>query len=62
MDKIYVVVSHGEVDSAFTDLIKASMHVADLCKLEFDNVMYDANGFAESECGAVKMVAVYLQS
>lgn len=60
-DKIFVVVVHGEVDSAYTDPSKASLQVANLCKFELDNVMYDEHGYSQSESGAVKMVEVYLQ-
>ena len=61
MDKIYVVIANSEPYSAHKDLHKASGQVAELCKFEFDNVMYDARGFAQSESGKVNMFEVFLQ-
>ncbi|MCL2080349.1 MAG: hypothetical protein FWH17_11090 [Oscillospiraceae bacterium] len=61
MERIYVVIANGEAYSAHKEVMSASSQVAELCKLEFDNVQYDACGFAQSESGAVRMCAVYLQ-
>lgn len=62
MDKVFVVLNHGEVDSAYTDPSKAGLQVASLIRFENDNVMYDEHGYAQSESGAIKMVEVFVQS
>jgi len=61
MDKIFVVIANGDAYSAHKDVHKASSQVAELCKFEFDNVMYDQHGHAQSESGAVKICEVFLQ-
>jgi len=61
MEAIYVVIANGEAYSAHKTLFKASGQVSELCKFEFDNVIYDERGIAQSESGAVRICEVFLQ-
>ena len=61
MECIYVVIANGDAYSAHKTLHKASNQVSELCKFEFDNVIYDERGIAQSESGAVRINEIYLQ-
>jgi len=53
MDHIYVVLSKGEVDSAYRDESAANNRIVELCRFSFEDVLYDALGQAYSDTASV---------
>ena len=56
MDKVYIVMSGTEVDSAYKLDGSANNRVAELCMFGFEDVLYDENGFAYSESHNYRVV------